>query len=71
VPLSAFGGRADPEVDEREIKAWSEHTRGAFEFRMYDGGHFFLHECQDAMLDAIREDLGCEPDATHEVKTIA
>ena len=40
--LSAFGGKADPDVSEEELAAWSAHTRGAFSLHRLDAGHFFL-----------------------------
>lgn len=57
LPLSAFGGSEDYYASEEAIKAWGQHTSATFEWRMYPGGHFFLHEHQSELLTAIGYDL--------------
>ncbi|MFF7885286.1 thioesterase II family protein [Streptomyces sp. NPDC020794] len=39
--LALIGDR-DPQVDERQVKAWASVTTGAFEWRVFSGGHFYL-----------------------------
>ncbi len=50
VPITAFGGRADPHVDPEGLAAWARQSTGAFTMRMFDGGHFFLHSAQQEVL---------------------
>ncbi|RAJ38452.1 surfactin synthase thioesterase subunit [Kitasatospora sp. SolWspMP-SS2h] len=50
VPITAFGGRADPDVDPAGLAAWARQSTGAFTLRMFDGGHFFLHTAQAEVL---------------------
>ncbi|WP_354642972.1 thioesterase II family protein [Kitasatospora camelliae] len=50
VPITAFGGRADPHVDPEGVAAWARQSTGPFTMRMFDGGHFFLHSAQQEVL---------------------
>ncbi|MEU3064644.1 alpha/beta fold hydrolase [Streptomyces subrutilus] len=57
VPVSVLCGEQDPQVTVAEAMAWRELTGGAFTFRGFPGGHFYLTEHQDAVVRALREDL--------------
>lgn len=57
VPITAFGGRSDPQVDEAGLRAWERHTSAAFDVERFDGGHFFLHSRRDEVLSALRARL--------------
>lgn len=57
VPVSVLCGEQDPRVTVPEAMAWRELAAGAFTFRGFPGGHFYLAERQDAVVRAIREDL--------------
>lgn len=41
-PVTALVGDADPMVPTEEASAWRGHTDGAFELRIWPGGHFYL-----------------------------
>ncbi len=41
-PVTALIGDADPMVSAEEATAWSKHTDGAFQLRIWPGGHFYL-----------------------------
>jgi len=56
-PITAIGGLEDHDVDREHLEPWEELTRGRFRLRMLPGGHFFLHEQKDAVLDAVTEIL--------------
>jgi medium-chain acyl-[acyl-carrier-protein] hydrolase len=56
-PLTAFGGMRDPKVSKEEITAWQMHTRTAFKWHMFPGGHFFIQEHQKELLALILNDL--------------
>lgn len=56
-PISVLGGAEDPLTTADELQAWSLHTTGQCDVRMFTGGHFFLHEDRARILPAIRADL--------------
>jgi medium-chain acyl-[acyl-carrier-protein] hydrolase len=55
--FSVFGGQEDETLDARDLAAWQEQTAGDLSLRLFPGGHFFLHESQEQLLDAIAQDL--------------
>lgn len=57
IPVTAFGGLEDPEVARDDLDAWRQVSRGTFRLRMFAGGHFFLHEHQQALIAAIAQEL--------------
>ncbi|MGW8066611.1 thioesterase II family protein [Streptomyces ziwulingensis] len=42
-PVTAYGGRDDPEFGPGELDGWRRHTASAFRLRTFPGGHFFLN----------------------------
>lgn len=44
LPVSAYGGERDAEVPQAHVEAWREQAGGAFDTRMFPGGHFFVNE---------------------------
>jgi medium-chain acyl-[acyl-carrier-protein] hydrolase len=44
VPITAFGGQGDSEVDPSTIAAWSIHTAREFRLHMVPGDHFFIQK---------------------------
>ncbi|HEU4884060.1 MAG TPA: thioesterase domain-containing protein [Longimicrobium sp.] len=57
VPLTAYGGIADPKVQRHQVEAWARHTRGPFAVRMFPGGHFFLQDDRALFLRTLSIDL--------------
>jgi surfactin synthase thioesterase subunit len=51
-PVAALAGVRDRGVPLPAVPAWRDLTTGEFSMRVFDGDHFFLHECPD-VLDAI------------------
>jgi surfactin synthase thioesterase subunit len=49
-PVTALGGQHDPNVSADELLAWSVHTAAPFRQQLFDGDHFFIHPCQQAVL---------------------
>jgi surfactin synthase thioesterase subunit len=41
-PITAMTGDRDPKTTLEEAEAWERHTTGAFDLKVYPGGHFFL-----------------------------
>jgi surfactin synthase thioesterase subunit len=56
-PVTALTGDDDPRASHDEVRAWSAHTRGAFEMVRYPGGHFFLVDHAPDVIRVIRERL--------------
>lgn len=50
-PISAFGGEQDHLVDKQSLESWCWQTSGSFSLQMYPGGHFFLKDQQQKLLD--------------------
>ncbi|MFI1197069.1 thioesterase II family protein [Micromonospora sp. NPDC020750] len=60
-PITAFTGDNDPKTTVDEARAWSTHTTGPFDLKVYPGGHFFLADQQAAVLRAISTALAATP----------
>lgn len=56
-PLAVFGGEGDREVSPEELAGWREHTTGPFRLRLFPGGHFYFHEANDALKQAVAAEL--------------
>jgi surfactin synthase thioesterase subunit len=56
-PVSVLIGESDPRVTLDEARAWRELTGGAFAFRSFPGGHFYLNGQQAAVTRAIVESI--------------
>ena len=52
-PITVLISDTDPKVTLDEAQAWSEHTSGVFECRVFTGGHFFITQHQAELLDII------------------
>jgi surfactin synthase thioesterase subunit len=53
-PLLALTGDDDPQVTPAEARAWGEHTSGAFEMKVFPGGHFYLNSQAAQVMAALR-----------------
>lgn len=62
-PIEAFGGRKDREADEETMKEWGKYTERAFHCHMFEGGHFYIREQEEAVLLEIQK---CLLGAPHE-----
>lgn len=52
-PIMALGGTKDTWAPEGHLAQWRAHTTSSFQLQMFDGDHFFLHECRESLLEAI------------------
>jgi medium-chain acyl-[acyl-carrier-protein] hydrolase len=57
IPISAFGGLADPMTPPDQIEAWRVQTRSDFTRRMFPGDHFFLDGDRAALLCLVSQAL--------------
>jgi surfactin synthase thioesterase subunit/glycosyltransferase involved in cell wall biosynthesis len=55
--IRAYGGSGDPNVHSEHLEGWASQTSASFAVRLFPGGHFFLRASQEAVLDALAEDL--------------
>jgi surfactin synthase thioesterase subunit len=60
-PITALTGDNDPKTTLEEAKAWAEQTNGAFDLHVYNGGHFFLTDHADEIIQLITQHLRAEP----------
>jgi surfactin synthase thioesterase subunit len=56
-PISAFGGREDPEVTAENLAGWALHTTAGFQLRLFPGAHFFIFDGPVGVVDALAIDL--------------
>src|ERR1700761_6083896 len=54
--ICVLGARDDHRVDAAALRLWEDHTAGAFELSLYDGGHFYLNEHIDAVAARVNAD---------------
>ncbi len=52
-PITALVGDADPHTTVDEAAAWAEHTSGAFDLRIFPGGHFYFDASYRGVIDTI------------------
>jgi medium-chain acyl-[acyl-carrier-protein] hydrolase len=68
--VSAFCGAADDKVLFEDMVGWQEHFTKAVDFKVFEGGHMFLDENREAVIDAVcasfaqesRNDILCKAD---------
>ncbi|MFE5262769.1 thioesterase II family protein [Streptomyces coelicoflavus] len=56
-PVTAYGGRDDPEFGPGELEGWERHTASAFRMRTFPGGHFFLNAGRAEVVADLMGDL--------------
>lgn len=53
VSITAIAGADDPSPTPGDMRGWASCTSRAFQLATVPGGHFFLRDCRDAVLDLI------------------
>jgi medium-chain acyl-[acyl-carrier-protein] hydrolase len=53
VPITVLAGDADPTVTTEELEGWGRHTTAGFDTRRFAGGHFYLRQHKEALMDVI------------------
>lgn len=62
--ITAMIGDGDPKASVDDTAAWSRHTLGRFDLRIFPGDHFYLEGCRAGVLDVISSTLsGVRQDA--------
>ncbi|MFF4623398.1 thioesterase II family protein [Nonomuraea jabiensis] len=62
-PVTALAGDADPGTSLSAARSWRDQTRGAFAFRQFPGGHFYLNDELARVVEEIRRTLLPSPGA--------
>jgi len=53
--ITVLTGDNDPKTSIDEAKAWSQHTSGAFDLRVFNGGHFFISDRSAEVMRVLKE----------------
>lgn len=56
-PVTVLVGDSDRAATLAEAAAWKDHTSGAFDLRVFPGGHFYLLDRQAEVVDAVTSAL--------------
>ncbi|MBS9425142.1 thioesterase II family protein [Photorhabdus caribbeanensis] len=56
-PVFACAGERDTEVSPEEMAQWQLITKGKFELRVFDGGHFYLNDKPSILFDYINSNI--------------
>lgn len=57
LPIHAFGGINDKEVNVEELRAWEQLTTRAFTLTLLPGNHFFLQDSGGALISRLENQL--------------
>ncbi|MFF7838616.1 thioesterase II family protein [Streptomyces ossamyceticus] len=52
-PVVALAGDRDPAATVEEVRPWGEQTSGDFRTRVFEGGHFFLNDHPEDIVDLL------------------
>lgn len=58
-PLHVFAGKLD-DMSAEQLTAWADETSGKFSLDRFDGGHFFIHEQEPAVLRVLSQRLAAD-----------
>jgi medium-chain acyl-[acyl-carrier-protein] hydrolase len=61
-PISVFGSDNDPYVAIDDLVGWKAETTGDFDQHTFSGGHFFINDSKDEVIDSIRQIINNLPD---------
>ena len=56
-PITVFGGREDAHATAEQLDGWRQQTDQSFHIHFFEGGHFFLHSAERALLQTIAQTL--------------
>lgn len=57
LPIHAYGGTADPNIELHHLDRWREQTTAEFSVHLVEGGHFFIQSSQAEFLGKLRSRL--------------
>jgi surfactin synthase thioesterase subunit len=59
-PISVLVGDSDPRTTIDEANAWAQHTSGSFDLQVFPGGHFFLTDQKDEIINVLSQNFEAE-----------
>ncbi|MBD0673249.1 thioesterase II family protein [Streptomyces sp. CBMA156] len=57
LPITALAGDDDPNATIEQVSLWEGHTTGAFDLRVFPGGHFYLADETEAVVRVLTAHL--------------
>lgn len=57
LPIHVYAGTQDERTNKERAEGWQMETRSDCTVRWFEGGHFFINEQRDAVLNALSDDL--------------
>lgn len=57
IPIAAYGGIDDKDVNRDSLQAWEQQTSAGFSLQMFVGDHFFLQTSQSSLLQTVSHEL--------------
>lgn len=57
LPFFVYGGHDDPQLAPSNVAGWASLTSGHFEQRLFPGGHFYLQDERDTLVEALVKDV--------------
>ncbi len=57
LPIHAYGGLSDPNIQREHLERWCEQTEREFSVRLFEGGHFYIQHAQAEFLAALHSKL--------------
>ncbi|MFD6393799.1 thioesterase II family protein [Nocardia sp. NPDC060259] len=64
VPIRALAPTRDRRAPIEQVMNWRLHTTAGFDIRTFDGGHFYINDRIDEIVEYIRESVSAEWSAT-------
>lgn len=65
-PITALVGDSDPYTSVDDAAAWAQHSSGAFDLRVFPGGHFYLDNHRMEVIELISAALSAVPRSRQE-----
>ena len=57
IPIHAYGGVSDLNIEREHLRRWKEQTTSTFSMQQFEGGHFFIQSAQAEFLGQLRTAL--------------
>jgi surfactin synthase thioesterase subunit len=57
LPITVYGGTHDPHASRAELAAWRNQTAKDFNLRLFPGGHFFINDVREQLINTLANDL--------------
>gem|GEM_PF-149271 len=56
-PITVLGGIDDEHANADHLAGWRQHTSQSFQVHRFEGGHFFLHSAESALVQTVAQAL--------------